>query len=79
MAELYDLQTEELTASAWKKVAIGVILALLFHLGDALLGDHLAKNYKIRPAEIGKVNKDYLAMKFCKLQNVNCNTFYEIL
>ena len=57
MAELYDLQTEELTASAWKKVAIGVVLALLFHLGDALLGGHLAKNYKIRPAEIGKVNK----------------------
>ncbi len=57
MAEMYDETIEELTASAWKKVALGVTLTLLAHLGNALLGGHLAKNYKIRLAEIGKVNK----------------------
>jgi hypothetical protein len=58
MAELYDRTVEEQTASAWQKVAIGVILALLFHLGDALLGSQIANNYKIRPAAIGKVKND---------------------
>ena len=56
MAFLYDHTVEELTASTWKKVAIGVLLTLIFHLGDALLGGHLAKNYKINALEIGKVN-----------------------
>jgi hypothetical protein len=56
MAFLYDHTVEELTASTWKKVAIGVLLTLIFHLGDALLGGHLTKNYKINAAEIGKVN-----------------------
>jgi hypothetical protein len=56
MAFLYDHTVEELTASTWKKVAIGVLLTLIFHLGDALLGGHLAKTYKINALEIGKVN-----------------------
>jgi hypothetical protein len=58
MAELYDRTVEEQTAWAWQKVAIGVILALLFHLADALLGSRIANNYKIRPAAIGKVKND---------------------
>ena len=56
MAFLYDHTVEEITASTWKKVTIGVLLTLIFHLGDALLGGHLAKNYKINALEIGKVN-----------------------
>jgi len=56
MAFLYDHTVEELTASTWKKVVIGVLLTLIFHLGDALLGGHLAKTYKINASEIGKVN-----------------------
>ena len=56
MAFLYDHTVEELTTSTGKKVAIGVLLTLIFHLGDALLGGHLAKNYKINASEIGKVN-----------------------
>jgi len=56
MAFLYDHTVEEITASTWKKVTIGVFLTLIFHLGDALLGGHLAKNYKINVLEIGKVN-----------------------
>jgi hypothetical protein len=38
MAHLYNHNVKELTASTWKKVALGVILTLIFHLGDALLG-----------------------------------------
>jgi hypothetical protein len=60
MAEMYNETIKELTASAWKKVALGVILTLLFHLADALGGSHLAKKYKIRPSEIEKVNKRLL-------------------
>jgi len=56
MAFLYDQTVEELTASTWKKVTIGVLLTLIFHLGDVLLGGRLAKNYKINVSEIGKVN-----------------------
>ena len=56
MAFLYDHTVEEITASTWKKVTIGVFLTLIFHLGDALLGGHLAKTYKINASDIGKVN-----------------------
>ncbi len=56
MAFLYDQTVEELTASTRTKVAIGVLLTLIFHLGDVLLGGRLAKNYKINVSEIGKVN-----------------------
>ena len=65
MAFLYDHTVEELTTSTGKKVAIGVLLTLIFHLGDALLGGHLAKNYKINASEIGKVN--HLPFCFCKM------------
>jgi len=70
MAFLYDHTVEELTASTWKKVTIGVLLTLIFHLGDALLGGHLAKNYKINASEIGKVKKAdknfYSNLRRCK-------------
>jgi hypothetical protein len=56
MAFLYDQTVEELTASTWKKVTLGVLLTLIGHLGDVLLGGRLAKNYKINVSEIGKVN-----------------------
>jgi hypothetical protein len=58
MAELFDHQSEELTQAGWRNVAIGVILTLLLHLGDALLGSRLANKYKILPAGIGKVKND---------------------
>ncbi len=58
MAELFDRQSEELTQAGWRNVAIGVILTLLLHLGDALLGSQLANKYKILPAGIGKVKND---------------------
>jgi hypothetical protein len=58
MAELFDIQKEELTASAGRKIAIGVVLTLFFHLADALLGSRIANNFKIRPAAIGKVKND---------------------
>ncbi len=58
MAELFDLQSEELTQAGWRNVAIGVTLTLLLHLADALLGSRLANKYKILPAGIGKVKND---------------------
>jgi hypothetical protein len=58
MAELFDLQSEELAQAGWRNTAIGVILTLLFHLADALLGSRLANKYKILPAGIGKVKND---------------------
>ncbi len=58
MAEIFDRQSEELTQAGWRNVAIGVILTLLLHLGDALLGSRLANKYKILPAGIGRVKND---------------------
>ena len=71
MAFLYDHTVEELTTSTGKKVAIGVLLTLIFHLGDALLGGHLAKNYKINASEIGKVN--HLPFCFYKMHSPVAN------
>ena len=71
MAFLYDQTVEELTASTWKKVTIGVLLTLIFHLGDVLLGGRLAKNYKINVSEIGKVN--HLPFCFYKMHSPVAN------
>ena len=78
MAFLYDHTVEELTTSTGKKVAIGVLLTLFFHLGDALLGGHLAKNYKINASEIGKVNHlpPHSPMANAKTIVVNLRIFY---
>ena len=73
MAFLYDQTVEELTASTWKKVTIGVLLTLIFHLGDVLLGGRLAKNYKINVSEIGKVNHlPFASTKCIRLWRMRC-------
>jgi hypothetical protein len=71
MAFLYDQTVEELTASTRTKVTIGVLLTLIFHLGDVLLGGRLAKNYKIHVSEIGKVN--HLPFCFYKMHSPVAN------